>query len=73
MSATISLTPHGEELLQEQLARGTCRSPEEVVETALETLAERQAVTGPADRPATTPAEAVRTFWRFKRVTGWTA
>jgi Arc/MetJ-type ribon-helix-helix transcriptional regulator len=59
MSTTISLTPHSEELLHEQLARGTYRSPEEVIETALETLAEKQSVAGLADRAAKTPAEAV--------------
>jgi Arc/MetJ-type ribon-helix-helix transcriptional regulator len=40
MSTTIRLTPHGEALLQKQLANGSYRSPEEVVERALETLAE---------------------------------
>jgi Arc/MetJ-type ribon-helix-helix transcriptional regulator len=35
---TIRLGPHGEELLQEQLARGAYRSPEEVIERALEAL-----------------------------------
>jgi predicted transcriptional regulator len=40
MSTTIRLTPRGEALLQKQLANGTYRSPEEVVERALETLAD---------------------------------
>jgi hypothetical protein len=57
MSTIVRLTPHGEALLQKQLANGTYRSPEEVVERALETLAEN------CDRhlaPAKmTPAEAV--------------
>lgn len=39
MSTTVRLTPHGEALLQKQLANGSYRSPEEVVERALETLA----------------------------------
>jgi Arc/MetJ-type ribon-helix-helix transcriptional regulator len=38
MSTTIRLTPHGEALLQKQLEKGAYRSPEEVVERALETL-----------------------------------
>jgi len=42
MSTTIHLTPHSEELLKEQLARGPYRSPEEVIESALERLAESQ-------------------------------
>jgi hypothetical protein len=36
----IRLTPLSEKLLQEQLAHGAYRSPEEVIERALETLAE---------------------------------
>jgi hypothetical protein len=59
MSSIITLTPRGEELLQEQLARGSYRSPEEVVETALETLAQKQPVAVPADRRVKSPDEAV--------------
>ncbi|HMD30292.1 MAG TPA: hypothetical protein VKG84_00190 [Candidatus Acidoferrales bacterium] len=58
MSTTIRLTPHGEALLREQLANGSYRSPEEVVERALETLAKD----GEQSRSASstmTPAEAV--------------
>jgi len=58
MSATVRLTPHGEALLQKQLAKGPYRSPEEVVERALETLARDTEQPGLA--PSTkTPAEAV--------------
>jgi Arc/MetJ-type ribon-helix-helix transcriptional regulator len=58
MSTTIRLTPHGEALLQKQLANGQYRSPEEVVERALETLAENgeQSRLGASTM---TPAEAV--------------
>jgi hypothetical protein len=35
-SMTVNLTPHGQELLEAALARGIGRSPEEVVERALE-------------------------------------
>lgn len=59
MSSIITLTPRGEELLQEQLARGPYRSPEEVVETALETLSQRQPVAVPADRTVKSADEAV--------------
>ncbi len=58
MSTMIRLTPRGEALLQKQLANGLYRSPEEVVERALETLAEN----GEQSRVSTTamtPAEAV--------------
>ena len=37
----IRLTQHSEELLKQQLAAGQFRSPEEVIERALESLAER--------------------------------
>lgn len=40
----IRLNPHSEELLKEQLAHGRFRSPEEVIERALQTLAERETV-----------------------------
>jgi len=33
---TVHLSPHGQELLEAALARDVCRSPEEVVERALE-------------------------------------
>jgi len=39
MSTTIRLTPHGEELLKQQLSKGQYNSAEEVVERALESLA----------------------------------
>jgi hypothetical protein len=35
-SMTVNLTPHGQELVEAALARGVGRSPEEVVERALE-------------------------------------
>ena len=50
----VTLSPHGEELLAAALARGLGRSPEEIVERALETIAEQE----PAERKKT-PAEAV--------------
>lgn len=59
MSTTIQLTPHGEELLKEQLSRDPYRSPEEVVESALETLAQKQISAVPADPSKKSPAEAV--------------
>ena len=37
----IRLTPHSKELLEQQMAQGQFHSPEEVIERALETLAER--------------------------------
>ena len=63
--STIRLTPHSEELLQEQLTRGPYRSPEEVIERALETLAQKESTPshlGSSAKSATgikSPAEAV--------------
>jgi Arc/MetJ-type ribon-helix-helix transcriptional regulator len=57
--STIRLTPHSEELLQQQLARGPYRSPEEVIERALETLAKRDFDPSPAGTSTKTPEEAV--------------
>jgi Arc/MetJ-type ribon-helix-helix transcriptional regulator len=37
----VRLTPHSKELLEQQLAEGQFHSPEEVIERALESLAER--------------------------------
>jgi Arc/MetJ-type ribon-helix-helix transcriptional regulator len=46
---TVRLSPHGQELLEAALVRGVRRSPEEVVERALEELARRsRAVAGMA-------------------------
>jgi hypothetical protein len=58
MSTTVRLTPHGEALLQKQLANGPYRSPEEVVERALETLAKDTEQSGRAPS-GKTPSEAV--------------
>jgi Arc/MetJ-type ribon-helix-helix transcriptional regulator len=57
--STIRLTLHGEELLQKQLARGPYRSPEEVIERALETLAQKESHPSPSGPQTETPAEAV--------------
>lgn len=38
----IRLNPHSEQLLKDQLAQGRYQSAEEVIERALETLAERE-------------------------------
>jgi Arc/MetJ-type ribon-helix-helix transcriptional regulator len=58
MSTTVRLTPHAEALLQKQLANGSYRSPEEVVERALETLA-KDGEQSRLEPPTKTPAGAV--------------
>lgn len=40
----VKLTPHGEDLLRDSLARGSYRTPEEVIERALEILAAKDGV-----------------------------
>jgi hypothetical protein len=64
---TIRLTPHGEGLLQQELARGSYRSPEEVIERVLETLAQRESVSlrlGPSTK---SPAEAVADILELRK------
>jgi Arc/MetJ-type ribon-helix-helix transcriptional regulator len=53
----LTLGPHGEHLVEEQLRTGRYRSPEEVVTRALETLAERESPSVASG--SMTPAEAV--------------
>ncbi len=65
MSTTIQLTPRGEELLKEQLSRGLYRSPEEVIEGALETLAQKQIRTLPHNQKS--PAEAVADILELRK------
>ena len=63
----IRLNPHSEELLREQLANGGFRSPAEVIERALETLAHREA--GRSGEPVehTTAAEAVADILELRK------
>ena len=65
--STIRLTPHSEELLQKQLTRGPYRSPEEIVERALETLAQKEAVPFHLGPSTKTPAEAVADILEIQR------
>lgn len=53
---TLTLDPHGEQLVAAHLRTGRYQSPEEVVTRALETLAEKEP---PANEPTKTAAEAV--------------
>jgi Arc/MetJ-type ribon-helix-helix transcriptional regulator len=56
MALTITLDPHGEQLLAAHLRSGRYHSPEEVVTHALETLAEKEL---PVTHRKKTPAQAV--------------
>ena len=57
MALTLTLDPHGEQLVAAHLRTGRYHSPEEVVTRALETLAEKETSTVPTQ--TMTPAEAV--------------
>lgn len=52
---TVTLSPHAEQLLREQLARGMAGSPEEIIERALEHVAQSHT----PRISVKTPAEAV--------------
>ena len=65
MSLTLTLDPHGEQLVAAHLRSGRYRSPQEVVIRALETLAEKES---PAEPVRTmTPAEAVADIRELRR------
>lgn len=57
MPLTLTLGPHGEQLVEAHLRTGRYHSPEEVVTRALETLAEQEPTAAPT--ATMTPAEAV--------------
>jgi hypothetical protein len=65
--STIRLTPHSEELLQEQLTRGPYQSPEEVIERALETLAQKEPVPFHLGPSTKSPAEAVADILELRK------
>lgn len=56
---TVRLTPQSERLLEQQLTRGSFRSPEEVIERALETLAQKEPVSPQGVSSIKSAAEAV--------------
>jgi len=56
MALTLTLDPHGEQLVDACLRTGRYHSAEEVVARALESLAEKEAPAAPRRR---TPAEAI--------------
>jgi len=60
----VTLTPHGEELLKAQLARHTGSSPEQILERALEKLAEQAP---PVTERKMTPAEAVADILELRK------
>jgi hypothetical protein len=59
----VTLTPHGEELLKDQLARHAGSSPEQILERALETLASEAPVLTPEEQERRRQAvDAMRPF-----------
>jgi hypothetical protein len=63
----IRLTPLSEKLLQEQLAHGPYNTPEEVIERALETLAEMSAAHFTLGPPAKGREEAVADILELRK------
>ena len=63
----VRLTPHSEELLQEQLARSPHRSPEEVIERALETLAQKESGQHHLGPSTKSPSEAVADILELRK------
>lgn len=62
----VRLTPASEQLLKEQLTHGSFQSPEEVIQRALEVLAEK---TSAEDDSKNTPAYALADILNRKGVT----
>jgi Arc/MetJ-type ribon-helix-helix transcriptional regulator len=60
MSLTLTLDPHGEELVVAHLRTGRYHSPEEVVTRALETLAEKEPPTIEHKRTVAEVVEHIR-------------
>ena len=58
----IRLTPHSEQILREQLTHGNFRSPEEVIEHALQALAQQEAAGAPVLSPPDKTAEHFEAF-----------
>ena len=61
----IRLNPHSEQLLKDQLDHGHFRSPEEVIEHALEVLAEKGS--GSSEAATRTPAQAVADILELRK------
>jgi len=65
--STIRLTPRAEELLQKQLTRGPYRTPEEVIERALETLAQKESTPSQIGSSTKSPTEAVAEILELRK------
>jgi hypothetical protein len=63
----IHLNPHSKQLLKEQLAQGGFRSPDEVIERALEALAERESVIPASSPHGMSPAQAVADILELRK------
>lgn len=67
MKDTIRVTPHIEALLQEQLRRGAYHSSEEVIERALETLAQKKSLSLRGGPSTKSPSEAVADIQELRK------
>jgi hypothetical protein len=66
----VTLTPHGEELLKIQLARNAGSSAEQILERALETLAEKQPHTAERKKTAVEAVAHIRESRKGVRLGG---
>ena len=66
----VTLTPHGEQLVERALARGLGRSPEEIVERALETVVPNEPALSDEETERRRQAvEAMRAFGKKHNLT----
>ena len=65
---TVTLSPHAEQLIRDHLTHGFARSPEEVIERALESVRLDREIEVPSfGRPVKTPAEAVEDIRKLRK------
>jgi putative addiction module CopG family antidote len=67
MSTTIELTPRSEEFIKAQLASGRYHSPEEVVERALEAMAQKTTDSSGSGPRVKTATEAVADIMELRK------
>jgi hypothetical protein len=65
----VTLTPHAEEIVAAALARGIGRSPEEVVEHALETIAREEPVPSEEEKERQQAVDGMRAFGEKHQLT----
>jgi len=65
---TVTLSPHAEQIIRNQLTRGFAQSPEELIERALENMnQDNEPKAYPFGRPIKTPTEAVEDIRELRK------